>query len=96
MIDFYSYLENGTCSWPDILRMYFSQLLDPYDQLEGGLFRLVSLCNSWNHAGVSIFAYFSTAVDFTWLTTNCRHFCCDIQCTFHFNDKQTQKIPRKT
>jgi len=75
-----NYLENGKCSRPDILRMYFSQLLEPCDQLEGGLFRFVFLCNSWNHAGVSMFAYFTTAVDFTSLTTNCLQFC-NIQCT---------------
>jgi len=75
-----NYLENGKCSWPDILRMYFSQLLESCDQLEGGLLRLVFRCNSWNHAGVSMLAYFRTAVDFTWLTTNCRHFCNHMQC----------------
>jgi len=71
------YLENGKCSWPDILRMCFSQLLEPCDQLAGGLFRLVFLCSSWNQAGVSILAYFTTAVDFTWFieTTNCRQLC---------------------
>ena len=81
------YLENGKCSWPDILPMYFSQLLEPCDQLEGGLFRLVFLCNSWNHAGVSMFAYFTTAVDLTWLTANCRQFCNHAQ---HFLKQNSQ------
>ena len=84
-----NHLENGRCSWPDILWMYFSQFLEPCDQLDGGLFRLVFLCSSWNHAGVSMLAYFTTAVDFTWFTETTSCWFCNhtqqISRTMHFH-----------